>query len=164
MNAPDSIHRVAGARSWRVANTLWAKLGGLLWADAMLEPWPVGKEYEATCSLSSVPHEIPSELCRCGIWAWYNPELLVTEWYAPEDYRHVSGIVSGAGVMWLHDFGWRAERARVEAIFQDDIPEEMLPTTKREISDAYSIPIIAPEEYEAFCENRGLVLLKGPDG
>ncbi len=66
--------------------------------------------------------------------------------------------------MWLHDLGWRAQRVRVEAILQDDIPEGMLPTTKREIADAYGIPIITPGEYEAFCQERELTLLKGPDG
>lgn len=165
-DSADYINRIAGARSWRVANTMWARMGGLLWADAMLEPWPVGKEYEATCSLSKVPHETPGEHCTCGIWAWYNPMQLISHWhgYNSEDYRHVTGIVSGAGVMWLHELGWRAERVRVEAILQDDIPEEMLPTTKRELSDAYGIPIIALAEYESFCEDRGLILLKGPEG
>ncbi len=162
---PDYTARVAGARSWRVANTMWARMGGLLWADAMLEPWPVGKEYEAACTASRIPHEVPGELCSCGIWAWYNPENLVSHWrgYNSEDCRRVSGIVSGAGVMWLHALGWRAQRVHVEAIFKDDIPEEMLPTTKREISAAYDIPIIAAEEYEAFCEKQALVMIKPED-
>ena len=146
---PDATARVAGARSWRIANTMWARLGGLLWAHAMLEPWPVG-EYEAACSLTTIPHEIPGEHCTCGVWA-------------PTDYRHVSGIVSGAGVMWLHEAGWRAQRAKVEAIFLDDIPEEMLPTTKREIASAYDVPIIHPEQYEEFCEERGLLVITDED-
>src|SRR4051794_39621213 len=101
---PDYTTRIAGARSWRVAHTPWVRMGGLLWAHSMLEPWrPVGKEYVATCPRSGLPHEVPGEHCDCGIWAWYSPEQLASRWLTP-DARHTSGIVSGAGVMWLHDF------------------------------------------------------------
>ncbi len=161
----DYIDRIAGARSWRVANTMWARMGGLLWADAMLEPWPVGEEFRATCTVTGIPHEIPGELCSCGVWAWYTPEHLVNHWrgYNSEDCRRVTGIVSGAGVMWLHELGWRAQQVRVEAIFKDDVPEELLPTTKREISAAYDIPVIVPEEYATFCEKQGLAMIRPED-
>jgi hypothetical protein len=102
--APDYVGRVAGARNWRVATTLWARMGGLLWAHAILEPWPTGKEYEATCV--GVPDHVPPAAdCSCGVWAFFNPELLTTSGYGVEDPRHVSGIVGAAGDVELAERG-----------------------------------------------------------
>ncbi len=160
--AADYINRIAGARSWRVANTLWARMGGLLWADAMLEPWPTGEEYAASCPAMRC-HDVPGFGCKCGIHAWYDVESLVREWYRPEDFRHVSGIVSARGGVVLHDLGWRAQYARVEAILADDVPDEDLPIPKRTIAEAYGVPLVAPEDYAGFCASKDLVLLKPGD-
>jgi hypothetical protein len=103
--APDYTGRVGGVRCWRVANTLWAKLGGALWADSALEPWPDGEEYEATCIHKPV-HVSPVEDCSCGIHAYHYFGGLVRHWYKPHDFRHVSGVVSGRGRIYLHDLGW----------------------------------------------------------
>jgi hypothetical protein len=160
--APDYVGRVAGARNWRVATTLWAKMGGLLWAHAILEPWPTGKEYEAACV--GVPnHAPPAAGCSCGVWAFFNPELLATSGYGVEDPRHVSGVVGAAGDVELAERGWRAQRATVEAIFADGVSDEMLPVTRQEIADAYDIPIIRRNDYDAFCEARGLIIFSPDD-
>ncbi len=145
-----------------MANTMWARMGGLLWADVILEPWPVGEEYRAKCD-DNPEHRPPAEGCNCGIYAWYTVESLVKEWYKPEDFRHVSGIVSARGDVQLHDRGWRAEYVRVEAILDDDVPDEDLPIPKRTIADAYGIPMVIPSDYEAFCEEQGLAIIRPED-
>lgn len=152
---PDYINRIGGARGWRVANTLWARMGGLLWADAMLEPWPMGEEYAAKCETGCA--SVPGEDHVCGIYAWYDFNTMVQVWYPPGDFRHVRGVVSARGEVVLHERGWRAEFVRVEAIF-NDVPDADLPIPKHAIADAYGVPIIKPADFEVFCRERGLVL------
>ncbi len=154
---PDYTARIAGARSWRVANTLWARMGGLLWADAMLEPWPKGEEHEAACP--AVCGDAPGEHCRCGIHGWFDYETMVKTWHPGEGFARVRGVVGARGGVWLHELGWRAQYATVEAIF-DDVPDDALPIPKGEIAEAYGVPVIKPEEYADFCRERGLVLLR----
>jgi hypothetical protein len=163
--APDYLGRVAGARNWRVATTLWARMGGLLWAHAILEPWPTGKEYEATCVATpdEEDHVPPAAGCSCGVWAFFHPSLLAASSYGLEDPRHVSGVVGAAGEVELGEIGWRAQRATVQAIFADGVPDEMLPVSRQEIAQAYDIPIIGRDEYEAFCESRGLIVFAPED-
>src|SRR5215211_5613535 len=163
--APDYVGRVAGARTWRVATTLWARMGGLLWAHNILEPWPTAREYEATCvgNVGNPDHVPPVAECSCGIWAFLNPSLLTTSGYGLEDPRHVSGVVSAAGWVEVAEFGWRAQHASVEAIFAEGSADEMLPVTRVEIAEAYGIPIIRRDDYGAFCETRGLIVFSPDD-
>ena len=155
---PDYTDRVAGARSWRVANTLWARMGGLLWADAMLEPWPKGKEHEAACRVVCAG-DGPGENCRCGIHACFDYETLTAVWSASAEHAHVRGVVGARGVVWLHELGWRAQYATVEALF-DDVADDALPIPKGEIAAAYEVPVIRPEDYHAFCEDMGMVVFR----
>jgi hypothetical protein len=163
--APDYIGRIAGARSWRIAPTVWARMGGLLWSHAILDPWPDGEEHEASCHTElghRRPHEVPHEHCTCGILAFYDYETLVRSRFGPEDFRHVNGIVSAHGVTWFHDVGFRAQYARVEAIFDDGVSDAALPTPRSEIAEVYGVPIIGVADYEDFCDERGLIRI-GPD-
>jgi hypothetical protein len=152
---PDYIDRIAGARSWRMANTMFARMGGLLWADAMLEPWPMGSEYAAKCEAGCAL--VPGEDHICGIYAWYDVGTMAQVWHPPGDFRRARGVVSARGGVVLHERGWRAEFVRVEAIF-DDVPDDDLPIPKHAIAEAYDVPVIKPEDYEKFCRERGLVL------
>src|SRR3954447_19462468 len=134
------------------------KDGGVLWADVILEPWPNGEEYEASCTRGC--HDGPGEDCACGIHAWFDYPTMVSKWYPHNDrWRHASGVVSARGVVWLHEHGWRAQYVTVEAIL-DDVSDDDLPIPKGEIAEAYGIPIVKPEDYADFCQEQSLVLLR----
>jgi hypothetical protein len=164
---PDYIDRVAGVRIWRVAPNLWAQLGGLLWAPSMKEPWPTGEEYVASCS-HNPDHVPPVEGCMCGIYAFYNPALADKGgyWHNPHAAlfnRLVSGVVGGAGDVVLHEQGLLAERVKVEAIFADGAPDADLPIPRDEIARAYNADLIYAQDYEAYCETRGLIVFSPED-
>src|SRR5215208_4537544 len=101
MDIPDYIAEgIAGCRQWRLANILWARMGGLLWSDAMLAPWPRSGEYVAECQsyqaayragyFQGRDHQVPDERCGCGIYAWLNPGSVTRTPAMPEDFRHVA--------------------------------------------------------------------------
>jgi hypothetical protein len=73
---------------------------------------------------------------------------------AGDRYEHVSGLIGAGGDLVEHDHGFRAQYAKVLAIFED-----ALPTPKREIAEMYHCPIVAPEEYDAFCREHDLIRL-----
>jgi hypothetical protein len=161
--APDYINRVAGVRIWRVAPNLWAQLGGLLWAPGMKEPWATGEEYVATCS-GSPDHVPPAEGCSCGIYAFYTPELAQQGRYWPYPgealyNRLVAGVVGVASDVALHEWGMKASRATVEAIFTVGTADEELPIPRTELAAAYGAEVIDVQDFEEFCAERGLVLL-----
>jgi hypothetical protein len=160
--APDYTGLVAGVRTWRLANTMWAKMGGWLWSLAMTDCWRKGEEWkEAECRHG---HRIPGDDCMCGIWAFFDVETMERQFgpvftaapAAPggERYAHVSGIIGAGGDLVEHEHGFRAQYAKVMAIFEDE-----LPTPKREIAEMYHCPIVAPQEYDAFCLEHGLIRL-----
>lgn len=159
--APDYIHRVAGVRSWRLAPNLLAQLGGLLWAPGMREPWPTGEEFVATCE-ADPDHEPPEEGCACGIYAFYNPALAQKGGYWPVPgyrlyNRLLSGVIGVAGGVLLHERGFTAGRATVEAIFTDGADDAELPIPRAEIAHAYGASLISSDEFAAFCQERGLI-------
>ena len=70
-------------------------------------PWIAPRHRE---SLVPADHRAPFAGCRCGIYAWYEPDdtgIL---------HAGVFGTVEASGVILLGDRGFRAERARVIAI------------------------------------------------
>jgi hypothetical protein len=157
--APDYSGLVAGVRTWRVANTLWARMGGWLWSWSMLDCWRKGEEYkEAECRHG---HRIPGYKCGCGIWAFFDPELMAKELSTSsmqgEPYDYVSGIIGAGGDIVEHELGFRAQYAKVFGIFSDEWP-----TPKDEIATMYHCPVIAPDDYDAFCTERGLIRLDLP--
>jgi hypothetical protein len=163
---PDYINRAAGVRIWRVAPTLWAQLGGLLWAPNMKEPWPTGEEYVATCP-GSPDHAPPQEECSCGIYAFYTPLLAFEGGYWPQERaplynRLVAGIVGAAGEVALHEHGMKSSRASIEAIFTDGATDAELPIPRAELAAAYGVEVIDSRDYDAFCAERGLILFS-PD-
>src|SRR5829696_10563954 len=91
---PDYSAAVAGARAWRMAPTLWARMGGFLWSHAMLNAWADAEEHIARCDNG---HPAPAKGCGCGIYGWYTPELMRQRGYAPTDYTHISGVIAGRG-------------------------------------------------------------------
>jgi hypothetical protein len=147
---PDYMGRMAGVRSWKIAPTLWAKMGGWLWSAVNLGPWPDGEENVAVCETG---HPTPAKGCSCGLYAFYDPASgLPYSTSARTEAGCVSGVIGVAGRIIPGDLAFRAERAKVLALFHDpyDSPKE-------EIAAAYAgIPIIRPEEFEDFCDWYGL--------
>jgi hypothetical protein len=163
METPDYISRVAAVRIWRVAPHLWAQLGGLLWAPAVQEPWPTGEEFYAKCTthLDSAP---PRPGCGCGIYAFYTPKLAQPGGYWVDSSvgptnRLVAGVIGAAGEVELCEFGLRAERATVEAIFTVGAFDHEIPIPRQEIAAAYGAEVISADDYEEFCAERGLVVI-----
>jgi len=166
MEAPDYINRVAGVRIWRVAPTLWAQLGGLLWAPGMKEPWPTGEEYYASCQ-GHPDHTPPEAGCGCGVYAFYAPWLAESVGYWPggasgHPYdRVVAGVIGAADEVELCEFGLRASRATVEAIFTAPAGarDDELPIPRAEIAEAYGAEVIEVQDFEEFAAARGLVVI-----
>jgi hypothetical protein len=154
--APDYFDLVAGVRTWRVANTMWARMGGWLWSLAMTDCWRKGEEWkEAECRYG---HRIPGDNCACGIWAFFDYETMTKELpslsHHGEPYEYVCGIIGAGGDIVGHELGFRAQYAKVLAIFSDEWP-----TPKGEISKMYHCPVLAPTDYDAFCDEHGLIRL-----
>jgi len=133
-------------------------MGGWLWSLAMTDCWRKNIEWkEAECR---VGHRIPDENCGCGIWAFFTPEMMKQtfgerSWrasVAPGDSpEEVTGIIVADGDIVIHAKGFRAQYAKVAAIFEDGFP-----TPKDEIAASYGCPIIAVDEYDVFCAAHGL--------
>jgi hypothetical protein len=125
----------------------------------MLDCWRTGEEWkEAECRHG---HRIPGDQCRCGIWAFFDVETMKNELgpvFVPgvpgEPYEYVSGIIGAGGDVVVHELGFRAQYAKVLAIFEDPSP-----TPKREIAESYRCPVVAPEDYDAFCAEHDLIRL-----
>jgi hypothetical protein len=114
---PDYMGRMAGVRSWKVAPTLWAKMGGWLWSAANLGPWPDGEENVAVCETG---HPTPAKGCSCGLYAFYDPASgLPYSTSARTEAGAVSGVIGVAGRIIPGDLAFRAERAKVLALFDD---------------------------------------------
>jgi hypothetical protein len=174
MEAPDYFQPVAGVRIWRVAPNLLSQYMGLLWGPGAREPWPTGKEHRARCGFDNVGtstnHEPPGKWCGCGLYAFYTPQLAEEGgyWPIPKDYgqlynRLVGGVLAGTGDIELHEWGFRAEKGRVAALFTTGAPDEELPLPREIIADAYGAELIAVEDYEDFCARRGFVTFAPED-
>ena len=161
--APDYNGAIAGARTWRVAPTLWAKMGGILWAKVQTDVWPNSQMKIAECERG---HPVPDEHCSCGVYAWCNEKVLHEMLFAPTDHTHISGVIAGAGgVIRGHNGYWVAEKVIVLAFFDDGHPSpkrEVMPgsgvylATKEEAAQVWGVPVIKYEEYEDFCDEYGL--------
>jgi hypothetical protein len=147
---PDYMGRMAGVRSWKIAPTLWAKMGGYLWSAVNLGPWPDGEENVAVCETG---HPTPAKGCSCGLYAFYD-----TSCGLPYSLRHtptdtISGVIGVAGRIIPGDLAFRAERAKVLALLEDDSD-----TPKEEIAAAHGgIPVIRLEDFADFCDWYGLM-------
>ena len=100
---------IQGFRMWGVTNS------GLV---GMFERWPT-PEMEAVCSKLPLNPDVPHTdgRCRepqCGIYAAKRPEVVLES--VPPDGGWAIGLVSMSGKVVEHEFGYRAQRARVEAI------------------------------------------------
>ena len=168
--------RIAGFRSWKVDEQ--SNLTGI----AHRYPWPAGEEAVASCGLGpGAPHVGH----RCGFNAFYR----FSEWEEQEAgvYRKLTsgrryamfthggvfdaattvvGVVSASGRAILCETGWQSERARVEALIAYGTEMDALggKVSVRPLLDAiaarYGVPVISPEEAEAFCSVEGLEVME----
>jgi hypothetical protein len=156
---PDYHRPIAGCRQWTVAPSWLGSEGGLLQPLAIGDPWPETEDIVAECH-GKQNHYPPAENCGCGIWAFHNPMPIVMWKGMLEDSYHVGGVISAWGEILVSDDGFRAECARVEAIFDHPaMAENMHPITKRAIASAYGAEIVSPTEYEEFCQRRNFIIL-----
>jgi hypothetical protein len=77
-------------------------------AKATFGPWGGACE-EARCA-AGADHPAPSADCRCGLYGWYHPGS------ATVPLGPVSAVVAASGRCVLGDRGFRAARARIEAV------------------------------------------------
>jgi hypothetical protein len=163
IQVPDYMGEIAGARAWRMAPTLWAKMGGLIWAKVMTDRWIDGETKVAECERG---HEVPHEGCSCGCYAWYTEDLLHRQKFAPTDHTTISGVVAGSGgVIRGHNGYWVAERVTVKAFFDDGFPSPVVEVqegsgvflaTKAEAAEVWGVPVIQYSDYADFCDDLGL--------
>ncbi len=158
---PDYYGLVAGVRTWRLANTMWAKMGGWLWSASMTDCWRKGTAFkEAECVQG---HRIPGEGCMCGIWAFHNVEAFEAEIgpilehsyvFGTDRFDAAAGIIGAAGDIIDCEYGFRAQFAKPLAIFEDGKAP-----SKDEIAASYGCHTISPEDYDAFCYEHRLIRL-----
>ena len=159
---PDYMAPIAGARAWRLAPSLWARMGGFLWSHAMINVWPDGEVKIAECD---VGHPAPAKGCSCGVYAWYRPDIMHKRRYAPTSHEHIAGVVAGRGRVIRGDIGyWVAEEVAVLAFFDDGYPSPVVHVqdgiylpTKADAAAAYGVPVIQYSEFEDFCDDYGLI-------
>jgi hypothetical protein len=155
--APDYIGLVAGVRAWRLANTMWAKMGGYLWSWSMLDCWRKGEEWKH--SECKQPHRIPDMNCHCGIWAFFNPELLESGLISFGGYDEpvdvVAGVIGAGGDIVEHEVGFRAQYAKVLAVFDDQETTILV----EEIAAKNSFEVISLSDFDAFCTKKTLIRL-----
>jgi hypothetical protein len=165
--APDYIQPVVGVRIWRVAPNLLSQHMGLLWGPGAREPWPTGRGHKATCE--DPDHDPPEDGCGCGLYAFYTPQLAASGryWPTPEDgwlyNRLVAGVMGASGNIALHEWGFKAEKGRVAALFTAGAADEELPLPREIIADAYGVPLIETEDYFGFCGREGLMVFSPED-
>lgn len=173
--------RLVGVRSWR------ATKDGELRSLHHSTVWdPSEAEMQAGCHTTHTKGA-PESKCTCGFYAFYNFGLWAKEeeryggtsltralsWYMPSGFdarKMVVGIISVSGRVVLARDGFRAQKARVEAILDYKTDYEILGEmlSSRWIVDGiakkYDVPVISLDEAEAFCMVEGLQIRDQMDG
>lgn len=177
--------RLAGFRSWKV------NADGQLTALHRGDTWSPG-DNSATCPTHG--NRAPVVGCRCGFNAFYrfaewekqeggtaslppnvvaftasingSPVRMVPADGNFDPLQKVCGIASATGRAVLHETGWHASEARVEALiaYGADMPAlggtvSVRPRLEA-VAERYGVPVIEPSEAEAFCMVEGLELVE----
>lgn len=107
--------KVLGFRRWRVDRSDLSPsvdINEELWIKPFFdeEPWLPG-ENTSRCKLGQ--HKAPDEKCDCGYNAWdsYNRARFYKRFLYSN--QTVTGLVVGSGLVYIHNSGWRAEKAEV---------------------------------------------------
>lgn len=156
---PDYTTPILGVRDWRVSPD------GTLYSTTRPVPWCPHEEQSARCdrpiadsSLHSAlfgaspppklhEHDAPHLGCTCGLYAFYNedPEPLGTS--------YVRGVVLAWGKIVLCDYGFKAERMKIAALFSppgsmDGYGPIFLGGSHRNLAERYGVPLLAPASLE----------------
>jgi hypothetical protein len=135
LQPPDLSAEVLGFRGWKVAPS------GLLMSAGVSDGWLPGENY-AACSRGL--HPAPQKGCGCGLYAHYSLEDLSNSVNWGDESGTIVGAVSGWGRVILHPDGWRAQYARVLALFRQG-PAAALERAEQ----VYNVPVVAgPLELE----------------
>ena len=97
------------------------------------------------------PHASPHEACQCGIYAYHTPGP--RSWFG-EAYW-CEGVVSAWGRLVVHDDGFRAEHARVEAIAVPPSVQGYGAAQVQRTADALGIPLVPHTDLESFAAGLG---------
>jgi len=103
--APDLITAVIGFRQWRLR-------GRELWSIRATDRWRRGVQ-TAHCEHGAHSDPAPSNRCKCGIYAWYEPP---PRGASLATHELVAGAVALWGQIELHAHGMRAQHAMVVAL------------------------------------------------
>jgi hypothetical protein len=115
-------------------------------AGATLTVGPKGKEREHG--------RIPDPDCSCGLYAATDLDVIAEYVLRKDDWTAAVGLVEGYGQVVPAKFGWKAEKAKILALFAvaEDftVPHGRL----RQVADRYGVPLVHPwsdtaEEYAA---------------
>jgi hypothetical protein len=110
-------------------------------------------------------HRIPGDSCGCGIYGFYNVEFMEREFGPPvsssmgmpamptERLHEARGVIVADGDIIPHSRGFRAQYAKVVAIFDDGV--EALATPQHIAAD-YRCEVITSDQYDMFCIKHGL--------
>jgi hypothetical protein len=152
--APDLSAAVVAYRSWRLAGQrLMSPFIPCRWQDRVMHAtcYDANRRLTRGVGWLEEPHESPHEACQCGIYAYHTPGP--RSWFG-EAYW-CEGVVSAWGRVVVHQDGFRAEHARVEALA---VPPSVLPYGARQVHDAaerLGVPVIPHGELEAFAAGLG---------
>jgi hypothetical protein len=113
--APDLAAPVVGFRAWRVIDErLSSPYVPVRWEGRVMHAacLPANRNLLFGQGWLGTPHASPNPRCRCGIYAYHQPQLAP---YVGE-FEWVGGIVTAWGRIEVHRDGLRAEHARIEAL------------------------------------------------
>ena len=141
---------------------MWSRMGGWLWALVRTDCWRPGEWHEAECRMG---HRIPGDSCDCGLYGFHNVEFMEREFGLPvsssmgmpaiptEPLHEARGVIVADGDIIPYSRGFRAQYAKVVAIF-DDGAEAI--ATPQHIAADYRCEVITPGQYDMFCIKHGL--------
>jgi hypothetical protein len=97
------------------------------------------------------PHGSPHEACQCGIYAYHTPGP--RSWFG-EAYW-CEGVVSAWGRLVVHNDGFRAEHARVEALAVPDGLDRIGGAQVHRAAADLDVPVVPHDELEDFADSLG---------
>jgi hypothetical protein len=152
-SAPDLAAPVVAFRSWRLAGArLMSPFIPCRWQDRVMHATCFDANRTLTRGVGWLdePHASPHEACQCGIYGYYTPGP--RSWFG-EAYW-CEGVVSAWGRLVVHNDGFRAEHARVEALAVPASARFGAAHVERAAA-ALGIPVVAHGELESFAARLG---------
>ena len=152
--APDLAAAVVAFRSWRLAGErLMSPFIPCRWEDRLMHATCFDANRTLTRGVGWLdePHESPHEACQCGIYGYYTPGP--RSWFG-EAYW-CEGVVSAWGRLVVHNDGFRAEHARVEALAVPEGLQRLGAEQVRRAAAVLGVPVIAHDELERFAADLG---------